>query len=653
MATNRADLVDDRLTPIEHLLGRDPRFADYAIAKRRAGYIEIVRGEQAIAICDESLRDADPARLHRALDRVSSGDAAVLVVGEPDDADLGALLQKGVYDFIPAGSTAGRLQIALRNAWEHLEVRARAESRGRWLRRYRYEIGELIEIARALTSERDLDRLLSIILEKSRFITGADAGSIYVVEGSDPDVLKRQLHFKLSQNDSLDFPSREFRMPISTRSVAGAAAVHRKFITVDDAYLLGEGSELKFDKSFDLKVGYRTKSMLAAPLISHSDDVIGVIQLINKKRDPDRKLLGPEDVEEQVIPFDDRSEELLATLAAQAGISLENAILYEEIRRIFEGFVRASVHAIEQRDPSTSGHSLRVSVLSVGLAEKVDRVDEGPYRTVRFSRGELRELEYAAMLHDFGKVGVREQVLVKAKKLYADQLMLIRARFDFIARSIDAHSAEAKMRVIERGGSAADLAAVEAETARRRGELDECWRLVREANEPTVLTEGDFRRIEEISKLTYVDLDGTLRPYLLPAETQCLGVQRGSLTQLEREEIQSHVVHTFNFLSRIPWGKSFKGVPLIAGAHHERLDGTGYPNQLTADAIPIQAKIMSIVDIYDALTASDRPYKKAVPPERALSILDFEVKDRHLDPELVRIFREAEVYRLVEGQLTY
>ncbi len=473
------------------------------------------------------------------------------------------------------------------------------------------------------------------------------------MEGTDPDILKRVLHFKLSQNDSVDFASREFRMPISTTSIAGAAAVSRKFIAVDDVYLHDPNSEFKFDKSFDQKVGYRTKSMLVAPLISHSDEVIGVIQLINKKRDPDRKLLKPEDAEAMVMPFDDRSEELLATLAAQAGISLENAILYEEIRKIFEGFVRASVHAIEQRDPSTSGHSLRVSVLSVGLAEKVDLVGDGPYAAQRFSRGELRELEYAALLHDFGKVGVREQVLVKAKKLYEHDLKLIRARFDYIARTLDFEAAQKKVAAIQQGVSAEALAVLDAEAAERRAELAALWKVISEANEPTVLKAGEFGRIQEISQRRYHDLDGAELPYLTEDEAGCLGIQRGSLTTEERDEIQSHVVHTFNFLSRIPWGKSFSNVPRIAGAHHEKLNGKGYPAQLSADQIPVQSKIMSIVDIYDALTASDRPYKRAVPPEKALDILGFEVKDGHLDADLVKIFREATVYRLVEGQLTY
>ena len=651
---SRPDLASDHLAGVEGLLSDDGRLADYTVAKRRWGYLEITRGDKAILLCEPSLLYRDPGRLQRGFERVAALQAAVILVGDAEQApELAQLLTRGIYDVIPAEASAMRLYLSLRNAWEHLEVRTRAESRGRWLRRYRYELGELIEIARALTSERDLDRLLSIILEKSRFITGADAGSIYVVEGNDPDVRKRVLHFKLSQNDSLDFASSEFRMPISTTSIAGAAAVSRRFIAVDDVYALGPESEFRFDKSFDQKVGYRTKSTLVAPLISHSDEVIGVIQLINKKRDPDRKLLSPDDAETMVIPFDDRSEELLATLAAQAGISLENAILYEEIRRIFEGFVRASVHAIEQRDPSTSGHSLRVSVLSTGLAEKVDHVSDGPYADQKFSRGELRELEYAALLHDFGKVGVREQVLVKAKKLYEHELRLIRARFDYIARSLDNEIALRKIEVLQRGGTAQELTALDQEAAQRRQELDACWRVLSEANEPTVLKEGEFGRILEISRLTYLDTEGVERPYLTPEEANCLGIQRGSLTPPERDEIESHVVHTFNFLTRIPWGKSFSSVPQIAGAHHERLDGTGYPAGLSAEEIPLQSKIMSIVDIYDALTASDRPYKRAVPTEKALGILAFEVKDNHLDGELVKIFREAEVYRLVEGQLTY
>ncbi|MGH7285906.1 MAG: HD domain-containing phosphohydrolase, partial [Polyangiaceae bacterium] len=260
----------------------------------------------------------------------------------------------------------------------------------------------------------------------------------------------------------------------------------------------------------------------------------------------------------------------------------------------------------------------------------------------------LRELEYASLLHDFGKIGVREKVLVKAKKLFDEKLELIRARFDFVARSIEADVLARKVRALEKGSPKAELDALDREIAERRAELEVTFQSVINANEPTVLAQGDFQKIERLSHETYSDLRGEVRRLLDEDDVVSLSVKRGSLTPEEFDEIRSHVSHTFKFLSQIPWGKTLKRVPQIAGSHHERLNGSGYPNRLRADEIPVQSKMMSIADIYDALTASDRPYKKAVPLEKALDILGFEVKDGHIDAELVRIFREARVWEKIE-----
>jgi len=344
------------------------------------------------------------------------------------------------------------------------------------------------------------------------------------------------------------------------------------------------------------------------------------------------------------VPFDERSEGLLSTLGSQAGIALENAILNAEIENMLEGFVRASVEAIEQRDPTTSGHSRRVAELTVGLAKAVERVDTGPYREASWSVDDLKELEYASLLHDFGKIGVREQVLVKAKKLYASELENIRGRFEFAIRSLELDVVSRKLRIMERGGSSKELGELDVELERRRTELDAAFAAIQAANEPTILKGGDFKRVEAVARETFTDLSGSVLPLLRPDEVGSLSVPRGSLTSSEIDEIRSHVVHTFEFLSQIPWGKKFRRIAVIAGAHHERLNGTGYPHRLRAEEIPLQSKMMSVSDIFDALTAADRPYKKAVPLEKALDILGFEVKDQHLDADLVRIFIESKIW---------
>lgn len=611
--------------------------------------IEVQRDEAVVVVL--AVQSLEKAALHPYTEKFSMGHVGVVLVGPPPDEVLARLPDRAVLTTLHDTDAPHALSMALDGTLERVELRLAAERRSRSIRRYRYELGELVEIARAITQERDIDRLLDLILEKSRFITGADAGSIYVVEPTESG--DQRLRFKLSQNDSCHFESSEFTIPVSTRSIAGAAVVTRRPINIPDVYKIGQDEPFGFDRSFDERVGYRTKSMITVPMISAEDEVIGVIQLINKKRVPEDRLHTPEDVENEVIPFDPRSQDLLAMLSSQAGIALENALLYDEIRTIFEGFVRASVQAIEQRDPTTSGHSLRVSVLSVRLAEVVDRADSGPFSAVRFSRRDLQELRYAALLHDFGKIGVREQVLVKAKKLYPHQLAQVRARFDYALKATEADVLSQKVQAMADGAGASDLVALDEELARRRSELEEAFRVILEANEPTVLREGDFTRIAELGERTYEAPDGSRAPLLLPSEVESLQVTRGSLNPEEIEEIRSHVVHTYNFLSKIPWGKNFVKIPEIAGAHHEKLNGAGYPKGLSGDAIPLSSKIMTIADIYDALTARDRPYKRAVPVERALAILGFEVKDGHIDADLVQAFVDAEVYREVERRLDY
>ena len=630
-------------------LSAEARLSADAVSMPHPLLVMVRRGTHFVLLLPAVVWDQGRQLLAPYEDELARFEARLAILGQPTDRDLTQALNKGLGALLAEEPSIDQVVVALYQAFELLEVKAKSESRGNWLNRYRYELGELIEIAKALTTEREIDRLLDLILEKARVVTGADAGSIYVVEGSDPDLTRRQLHFKSSQNDSVSFDSADFTMPISPRSMAGYVALEQTTVNIEDVYDMPAGSPFGFDRSFDQKVGYRTKSMLCTPLVSSKGEVIGVIQLINKKREFKQRLLDQADTRRMVIPFDERSEQLLHTLAGQAGIALENAILYTEIRSIFKGFVEASVEAIEARDPTTSGHSRRVAELTVGLARAVERCDTGPYREVLWKPEDLNEIEYASLLHDFGKIGVREHVLVKAKKLYPHALEAIVQRFEFVSRSIEADMLNRKVQALQRGASADDLAELDEELARRLAELDEAMQTILAANEPTVLAAGDFQKIEELGRQTYMRKSGEPGTLLTPDEVKSLSVMRGSLTPEEYDEIRSHVSHTYNFLSQIPWGKTFARVAVIAGAHHERLNGTGYPNRLHAEEIPLQSKMMTISDIFDALTASDRPYKRAVPLAKALDILGYEVKDGHIDTELVRVFVEAKVWEPVMG----
>jgi len=315
--------------------------------------------------------------------------------------------------------------------------------------------------------------------------------------------------------------------------------------------------------------------------------------------------------------------------------------------------VKASVKAIESRDPTTSGHSERVADLTVELAKAVNMAAErGHYRQIKFSADQLVQIEYAALLHDFGKVGVREHVLVKAKKLYEHERELILQRFKLIKRGYQIDGLESKVRYLmesTREEAAERMMAIDRDLGARITELDDIIRFILQANEPTVLEQGSFERIAEIAGLTY-GVDGGAEPYLRPEEVSALQIRRGSLTEKERLEINDHVVHSMNFLKEIPWSRTLNEVPTIAGAHHEKLDGTGYPGRARGDDIPVEARIMAITDIYDALTASDRPYKKAIPPEKALAILHEDVLRGQLDRDLFDIFRAARVWTVTQRE---
>jgi HD-GYP domain-containing protein (c-di-GMP phosphodiesterase class II) len=305
------------------------------------------------------------------------------------------------------------------------------------------------------------------------------------------------------------------------------------------------------------------------------------------------------------------------------------------------------VTAIEARDPTTSGHSERVATLTVGLAQVADQVTTGPYADLKVPADLIKQIEYAALLHDFGKVGVRENVLVKAKKLYEHDRQLIEARFDYIRKAMQAEHLESKVRAMaerSRAEAAEQLAALDRDALARIAELDDLIAFILQANQPTVLEQGGFERIDEIAKRTFRTPAGEERPFLTPDECHALQIARGSLTEGERREIESHVTHTYNFLRQIPWGKTFRDVPEIAGAHHEKLDGTGYPHGRKAPEIPPAARMMAIADIYDALTAADRPYKRAVPIPKALDIIGSEVERGKLDRDLFDLFVGAKVW---------
>ncbi|MSR22120.1 MAG: GAF domain-containing protein [Gemmatimonadetes bacterium] len=549
-----------------------------------------------------------------------------------------------------AGSEEVALRI-LRAALDHaVAVHGVAEARGA-VSHARDELRELNRIGMALMSERDPDRLLDLILTQARRLTVSDAASLYLVEAGragEPDCL----HFRLAQNHSIpDLPAPDFTLPIDEKSIAGYAASTGEPLVIGDAYELPEGVPFTFNRSsFDEVFGYRAKSMLAVPMKDHRGRTVGVLQLINRKRDAEARVRTEEDARRVVLPYDERDVEVVQSLAGQAAVSIENGRLYRDIENLFEGFIKAAVTAIDQRDPTTSGHSVRVATLTCDLAEMVDRADAGPYKDIRFSREQMKELRYAGLLHDFGKVGVREHVLVKSKKLPPVMIERIEARFDLIRRTLEVGYQERRAILVTTHGPEGAKRLVkhikkEYEEGLQR--VDRYQLAVREANEPRVLPEEASGVLREIAASQFPDVSGNLAHYLTLDELHFLSIPKGSLDPAERQQIESHVSLTYQFLRQIPWTKDLSRVAEIAHGHHEKLDGTGYPRGVGDLDIPIQTRLMTVSDIFDALTASDRPYKKALPSERAISILEMESKGGQLDADVVQLLIDSEVYQRI------
>ncbi|HBE18491.1 MAG TPA: phosphohydrolase, partial [Cyanobacteria bacterium UBA11367] len=532
------------------------------------------------------------------------------------------------------------------------------------------EKGQLIEkllaIGTALSSSNNLEELLNLILSKSREITYSDGGSVYLIDRS---YNTPRLIFKVAQNDSLpNAPFNEFAMPLTRQSLAGYVALTGETLNLSDAYNLPSEVPYDLDKTFDNSMNYRTCSVLVLPMQEPDGEIIGVLQLINRKINGNVSFTK-QSAEDLTQPYSASEERIVRSLASQAAISIQRNQLQESIENLFEEFVRASVQIIETRDPTTSGHSERVAELTVRLGEEASSILSGPLREIYFSDRQLRELRYGALLHDFGKVGVPEAVLGKQKKLYPQQFEAIRHRFAIAQRTKEMECAQAKFRyLLEHPSSAHEnnsegidciyckkIEQTDVQVNQHIQALNYYWDLIRELNEPDAILRRDSQifseetaaQLKALAQYTYRDIDGVSKPLITEEEMAQLLIPRGNLTPEERLGIESHVTHTYQFLRRIPWTKHLKNVPTIAYGHHEKLDGSGYPQGLKQEQISIQTQILTVADIYDALTASDRPYKRRLPVETAIHILRQEASKNKINQDLVELFEQRQVFSVL------
>ena len=532
-------------------------------------------------------------------------------------------------------------------------------------------IEKLLAIGTALSGSNNLGELLYLILAKSREITYSDAGSVYLIDHNDAIP---KLIFKVAQNDSQPINYfQEFAIPITPKSLAGYVALTGESLNLPDAYQLPHGVSYQMDRRFDLDFDYRTCSVLVLPMQNQDGEIIGVLQLLNRKIKPDI-LITPENAVEVTQPYSKWEERIVRSLASQAAISIERNQLQQSIENLFDGFVKASVQIIEARDPSTAGHSERVADLTVRLSEEASAINTGSLRSIYFSDRQLQEIRYAAILHDFGKVGVPENILIKEKKLYPEQLQIIRHRFALAQRTLEMECAQNKFKhLLEHPqhqhqdftatngcNQCHQLQEFDTKLAQAINTLNRYWQIILEINEPEVLQTKKFQALSEevlvelteLSQYSYPDIDGELKPLIKPSEMSQLMIPRGNLTPSERLAIEAHVTHTYEFLKRIPWTKHLKNLPVIAAGHHEKLDGSGYPQGLKHQDIPIQTQILTIADIYDALTASDRPYKRRLSIETTLNILRQEASKNKINSDLVELFEQRQVFTVLGHTLT-
>ncbi len=483
------------------------------------------------------------------------------------------------------------------------------------------QIEELLNVGIALSAEKDFHRLLEMILTEAQRITNADAGTLYIKEND-------QLVFAIVHNETLGISQGGRGEPTGLppvvitpepENVCAYAAVTRQIVNIPDVYA-SDRFDFTGPRRYDAITGYHTQSMLVLPLCNYDDEVIGVLQLINAKDGA------------RVVPFAPHLEKIIASLASQAAVSLTNMQYIAEINRLFDSFVQAIAAAIDARTPYNVNHTRNVALLAGRLANYIDRLSTGPWAAERFGENRTEQLVKAAWLHDIGKVAIPLEVMDKPTRL-AGRLELVLQRLDYIALQLEfACCREANRETRER---------LQEELVLARAGRD----LVARLDRPETFVDDLARAaLQELACRKYWDGLGVESPWLTPQELECLSIARGTLTGAERRVMESHVAVTERMLQKIAFNKRLRHVPTWAVLHHELLDGSGYTRGLAGDDIPLEARLLTVLDVYDALTASDRPYKRAMPAERALDILRAMAAEGKLDSALVEVFRKSRVW---------
>ena len=511
------------------------------------------------------------------------------------------------------------------------------------------QISNLSNIGLALSKEKDMSKLLEMILLEAKRIANSDGGTLYMMTDD------QRLRFEIMMTDSLDFhmggtsgkdiPFYPIKLytddgkPNETM-IAAFVALTGQTVNIEDAYE-AKGFDFSGTKMFDEKTGYRSKSFLTVPLKNHEDEIIGVLQLLNAQSSE----------KEKIISFSKKVQEMVEALASQAAVAITNKNLIKDLEALFESFIKLIASAIDEKSPYTGGHCARVPEITMMLADAVHNTDYGPFAKTKFSEKELYELKIAAWLHDCGKVATPEFVVDKSTKLETiyDRINEVGTRFVVLHRDAEIEKLNKELK-IERNESLSfdqkqqEIKKLNNEFKQTIEQLKVDESFVRESNIGGEFMSPDKKdRINEISRYQWQP-NGEMKNFLSEDEVYNLSIARGTLTAEERKVINDHIVVTIKMLEELPYPKHLKNVPEFAGGHHEKLDGTGYPKGLTKDEMSVQARIMAIADIFEALTARDRPYKKGKTLSQAMRILGFMKDDAHIDVDLFDIFVKEKIY---------
>ncbi|MBK5103015.1 MAG: GAF domain-containing protein [Burkholderiales bacterium] len=511
---------------------------------------------------------------------------------------------------------------------------------------------QLNEIGASLSAERDINRLLESILLAAKAITRADGGTLYLL--TEEDGTKR-LKFEIMRTQSLNIamggttgtPIPFYPIHLygkdgapNNQMVAAFAALTGQTVNIADAYT-AEGFDFNGTRNFDKKTGYHSKSFLTVPMTNHENEIIGVLQLINSQ-DP---------VSTEVVAFSDSDQRLAESLASQAAIALTNRQLINQLEALFESFIAMINSAIDEKSPYTGGHCQRVPELTMMLAEAVNETKDGPLRDFEMTDKDRYELKIAGLLHDCGKVTTPVHVVDKATKLEAifDRVHLIDTRFEVLKRDAEIELLKSTAALQQQGLDELSLRQrgnqLQQSYRARLRELDRDREFLRKSN-----IGGEFmppeaqEHVKQIAEYKWLDQSGNTAHFLTDDEIENLSIPRGTLTVKEREIINYHIVATIKMLEALPWPKHLQRVPEYAGGHHERMDGKGYPRGLTREQMSVQARVMGIADIFEALTARDRPYKKGKTLTESLQILGKFKEGGHIDPDLFDVFIRQKVY---------